>query len=302
MDSGKQFVFALGFFDGVHLGHAALFNMAKKRAKELGASPAVMTFDTHPDSLIKGLPARLINSVPCRVGLINRLFGIDRVLVIHFDREMMTMAPRKFVDWLIKDHGACHFVVGYDFRYGDRGSGTPQTLTAYAENLGLGCDVIDPVMIEGQKVSSTDIRALIEAGEMEKAAEYMGHPHVLEDKVRQGFHLGRTMNLPTVNMRIPEDVLVPRLGVYATRITLEEETYQAVTNVGNRPTFDRREGVTVESYILDFSREVYGSVARVEFLKFLRPERKFENAESLAAAIAKDVESTKAYFGRPVKG
>ena len=152
-------------------------------------------------------------------------------------------------------------------------------------------------MLDGQIVSSTHIRQLIKNGEMEEANRFLGHPHMLSDTVHSGYHLGHRMGTPTINMYFPEGVLVPRHGVYATRVCLEDgSSYVAVTNVGVRPTVSEGERVSVESHLLDYSGNLYGRQARVEFYSFLRPETKFEDMEALSEQIRRDRETARAYF------
>ena len=288
---------ALGFFDGVHLGHAALLERTRQRAAEQGASPSVLSFDTHPDSLVLGREVNLLNSNQGREELIRRLFAIDDVILLHFDRRMMQMPWQEFLDSMLRELRACWVVVGHDFSFGYRGEGTPDKLRAYCEAHSVGCDVIPAVTLDGRVVSSTYIRELISAGDMEQARRFLGHPHTLEDTVRPGYHLGTKMGTPTVNMRFPEGVLVPRHGVYAAEIFLENgEGYHAVTNVGVRPTVSQDETVSVESHLLHYSGDLYGRHIRLEFGRFLRDERRFDSLEELSRQIHADAQAAEAYF------
>ncbi len=299
-DRKRDCVLALGFFDGVHLGHAELLKRTVRRAGELGCESAVMTFDTHPDTLVLGTAVPLINSAPDRAWLIRKYFGIDRVEFFRFTAETMRMPWRDFLDGIRAELGAVHFVVGYDFRFGHRGEGNAALLTEYCRENGLGCDIIDPVVVDGITVSSTYIRTLLEAGDMPRAERFMGHPHILTDVVRQGKRLGRKLGAPTVNMQFAPGVLVPRRGVYAVRAVLAEGAAIAVTNIGVRPTVDSDSTVTVESHLLDFSGNLYGRLVRLEFVRFLRDEMHFSSLEELSAQIAADGERARQIMeGRP---
>ena len=290
-------VVAIGFFDGVHIGHAALLERTKQRALESGAIPSVVSFDVHPDNLVFGGEVKLINSALGREDLIRRLFGIDNVVFLHFNRHMMTMPWEEFIRSLREELNISHVVVGYDFCFGYKGEGTAEKLQEYCAEHGLGCDVIPPVMLDGRTVSSSYIRGLIEDGEMEQARRYLGHPHILTDTVHSGYHLGTKLGAPTINMVFPEGVLVPRHGVYATRVCLEDgASYSAVTNVGVRPTTGSSNAVSVESHLLDYSGNLYGRQARVEFYAFLRGEQKFSSFEELSEQIARDAENAREYF------
>ena len=290
-------VVAIGFFDGVHIGHAALLEKTKQRALESGAIPSVVSFDVHPDNLVFGSEVKLINSALGREDLIRRLFGIDNVVFLHFNRHMMTMPWETFIQALIEELNISHIVVGHDFCFGYKGEGTAEKLRGYCDAHGLGCDVIPAVTLDGRTVSSTYIRTLLENGNMEEARRYLGHPHVLSDTVHSGYHLGSKLGAPTINMVFPEGVLVPRHGVYATRVSLEGgESYCAVTNVGVRPTTGTGNSVSVESHLLDYSGNLYGRQARVEFYAFLRGEVKFSGFEELSEQIARDAETAREYF------
>jgi riboflavin kinase/FMN adenylyltransferase len=294
--SERKRVVALGFFDGVHLGHAALLELTRRRAAELGAAPAVLSFDVHPDTVVRGVEVPLINAAEGRTDLIRRLYGIEDVVFVHFSRAVMHMPWQEFIEDLARETSAVHFVVGYDFCFGWKGEGTGEKLRAYCAAHGMGCDVVPAVKVDGLIVSSTAIRALIAEGDMEAANRMLGHPHSLIDTVHFGYHLGATMGAPTINMQFPQGVLEPKHGVYATKVYPDTgEEHLAVTNVGVRPTFGG-DKVSVESYILDFSGDLYGHRVRVEFYRFLRPEQRFDSPEALSAQIARDAEDTRAYF------
>lgn len=294
----KQKVMALGFFDGIHVGHAALINKIKQRAEETGAEPAVLTFDVHPDNLVFKKTVPLINSAEDRENILIRCFGINDVVVIHFNQRVMHMDWRDFIDELIDEMNLRWIVVGHDFCFGYKGLGTAEKLKAYCAERGVGCDIIPAVCRDGVVVSSTLIRQLIETGEMEKANEYLGHPHTLTDVIRTGYHLGTKMGTPTINMSFPQGVIIPRHGVYAAKAYIDGQEYMSVTNVGIRPTVSDSGNVNVESFLLDFCGNLYGHRARIDFYKFLRPERKFDDVNELAAQIKSDAQTTREYFER----
>ena len=292
----ERTVIALGFFDGLHLGHAALLRRALDRAAALGAVPAILTFDIHPDTFVKGAPVELLNSAEDRSYIARRFFGIERLFYIHFNAETMRLPWSDFMASVTAQYAAAGFVVGHDFRCGWRGEGTAERLSGWCAARGLGCDVIPPVYADGTLVSSTAIRGLVRAGEMEGARRLLGRPHLLTDTVRTGFRIGRTMDFPTVNMRFEEGVLVPPHGVYISRVCLPDGSARgAVTNIGVRPTFDG-DRVTVETHILDYSADLYGARLCVELLHFQRPERRFDGPDALSAQIRADAAAARAYF------
>ena len=295
----KHRAIALGFFDGVHTGHGALLRRVGEVAAERGLVPAAFTFDPHPESVIMGMPMPLLTSPAERADLMRRLYGIRDVIVARFDQRMMRMPWREFViDYLVKENGAAHLVAGHDFHFGYKGEGNPRRLAEKCAALGVGCDIVPKVEREGITISSTYIRTLVAQGEMERANEFLGHPHTLTDRVGHGKKLGSTLGFPTVNLHFPEGVLVPAYGVYATRVWLEDgSSYAAVTNVGVRPTVDDGNRVNVEGYILDFQGDLYGQTIRMEFFRRLRGERKFPSLEALREEVMRNAEQTREYFG-----
>lgn len=290
-------VIALGFFDGVHRGHGELLKKTRQRAEEIGAMPSVLSFDVHPDTLVFKKEVPLINSAIGREDLIRRYYGIDNVVFLHFNQHVMHMPWKEFIDSLIAELNIAWIVVGHDFCFGYKGEGTAARLREYCEGRGIGCDIIPALSVDGRVVSSTYIRELIADGDIETANRFLGHPHTLSDTVHSGYHLGTDLGAPTINMYFPDGVLVPRHGVYATRVIIEDGSgYIAVTNVGIRPTVSSSGRVSVESHLLDYSGNLYGRQARVEFYAFLRGEVKFGSYEELAAQIKKDAASARAYF------
>ena len=291
-------VIALGFFDGVHLGHAALLRLTRRRADELGIPAAVLTFDTHPDTLVYHQPVPLINTLEDRKYLMEEKFSMDEVILAHFDRAMMEMPWESFVeDYLLGELGAKHVVCGHDFSFGYRGQGTPEKLRRLCAQRGVGVNVVDKVSLGGITVSSTHIRQLIRQGDMEAAAQMLGHRHFLSGEVLHGKELGRRLGFPTANLALPEGLIAPAYGVYATLVTLPDgSAHPAVTNVGVRPTVHDQLGRLVEAWILDCTAELYGKKIRVEFFTRLRGEKKFDSLEALREEVLRNAAETRAFF------
>ena len=291
-------VIALGFFDGVHLGHAALLRLTRRRADELGIPAAVLTFDTHPDTLVYHQPVPLINTLEDRKYLMEEKFSMDEVILAHFDRAMMEMPWEAFVeDYLLGELGAKHVVCGHDFSFGYRGQGTPDKLRRLCAQRGVGVNVVDKVSLGGITVSSTHIRQLIRQGDMEAAAQMLGHRHFLSGEVLHGKELGRRLGFPTANLALPEGLIAPAYGVYATLVTLPDgSAHPAVTNVGVRPTVHDQLGRLVEAWILDCMAELYGETIRVEFFTRLRGEKKFDSLEALREEVLRNAAETRAFF------
>ena len=297
MEQTKR-VIALGFFDGVHIGHGALLRRVAERAEALGAIPAALTFDQHPRDLILGRQVPLINIPRDRAWIMEHQYGIAQLTVLPFDQAMMELPWQEFVTQvLVERFQAAWVVAGHDYRFGHRGEGDALRLSQLCAQLGVGCDIIERVELDGRTVSSTHIRTLLEQGEMEQARRFLGHPHILSGPVVHGNQLGRTIGIPTANLVIPPQVLTPAVGVYATRVALPDGTSRlAVTNVGTRPTVEAHGRVTVEPWILDFSGDLYGQEIRVEFYTRLRGERRFDGLEALREEILRNAQQTRRYF------
>ena len=298
MSDRPRRVIALGFFDGVHLGHGALLRRVTEMAGRLDATAAAFTFDRHPAGAITGQNVPLLSAVEDRIWLMRRWYGIQEVIVASFD-AMQRMDWHDFVArYLVEELGVVHVVAGHDFHFGYMGKGNPERLKATCAQLGVGCDIVEKVTRDGITISSTYIRTLIAQGEMERANQFLGHPHILTDRVSHGKRIGSSaLGFPTVNLRVPPGVIVPAHGVYATRVWFDGQCRPAVTNVGVRPTVsDNDQRVTVEGFILDFDGDLYGHQVRMEFYKYLRPERKFASLEELSREIARNAQQTREYF------
>jgi riboflavin kinase/FMN adenylyltransferase len=292
-------VIALGFFDGVHLGHGALLRAVKEAADRLDARPCAFTFDKSPTAVITGQSVPLLSTVEDRVRLMRRHYGIEEVVVAPFD-AMQRMDWEDFVRrYLAEELGVVHVVAGHDFHFGYMGKGNPDRLREKCRELGMGCDIIEKVEQDGITISSTYIRTLVAQGEMERAAQFLGHPHSLTQTVTHGKGIGHSaLGFPTVNLRVPEGVIVPAFGVYATRVWFDGQSRAAVTNVGVRPTVQDNDGrVTVEGFILDFDGDLYSHQVRMEFCKRLRGEQKFPTMQALSDEIRRNAEQTREYFG-----
>ena len=292
----EKTIYALGFFDGVHLGHQALLKACRELASQTGSKAGAVTFATHPETLVAGKAPALINSVEDRKGLL-RAYGMEEILVLTFDRTLQTTHWSSFLTQLA-NAGAAGFVCGDDFRFGSGGLGTAKKLAAFCEKQGLPYRILPQQFLQQVRISSTHIRQLLVAGDVAQAAVFLGHPHLLTGTVIPGRGLGHTMGIPTANLQIPEGVLLPKSGVYACQAWAEGKRYPAVTNIGSRPTVDGHH-VTVEPWLLDFDGDLYGKQISLSFHDFLREEEKFPSLEELKAQILKDAAKTRKIIGNP---
>lgn len=284
---------ALGFFDGVHLGHAALLRRTRAHADAQGLRALALSFDVHPQTAL-GRPTPLLSTPAMREALLRGEFGMDAVEFLHF-AGLMRMPWRQFFDEVLRgQYQARQLICGYDYRFGAGGEGTAEALAALCEERGIGCEIVPPVRLDGTVVSSTHIRKLISRGEVAEAARFLGRPYRLTGSVVHGSGLGRTMGTPTANLAAGE-LLLPGRGVYITRALVGDAAWPAVTNVGERPTVDGS-SLRVESWLPDFDGALYGAELALDFFEFLRPERKFDTLEALRAEIMENAEQARAYF------
>lgn len=286
-------IFALGFFDGVHLGHQALLSECCRLAAEYNCETAAITFEAHPQSLFLKEPPKLINTLQDRNALLLR-YGVDHVYAFPVTENIMSTDWRDFLEMLLECGGA-GFVCGEDFHFGRGGEGNVRKLVEFCKARQLPCSIVPEQLLDEVRIASTHIRNLLEAGALEQAIRFMGHPHVLSGTVVSGRKLGRTIGVPTANLRLPENVVKLPHGVYACKAIVDKKEYLAVTNIGSRPTVGGHH-VTVEPWLLDFEGDLYEKFVILEFHAFLRPEKKFDSLEDLKAEIQKNALQTRKIF------
>lgn len=289
---------ALGYFDGVHLGHRALMQRAVERAAEIGGTSAVFTFDVHPDSIVLGRQVPLLTANAYRRDELKQLGGVDEVIFAHFDSTMQHMDWRDFIHkMLIGRFHAGWIISGRNNRFGYQGRGNAVGMAEECRKAGIGYDCIEDVMVDNIVVSSTYIRQLIAQGDMEQAARFLGHPYTVTGVVGHGRRVGTSvLHIPTVNLALPPEMALPPYGVYATRVLANGQRYEAATNIGVRPTFMDSGAPTIEPHLLDFTGDLYGQLIHVELYQYLRPERRFDNPAELQAAIQENIQQTRAFF------
>ena len=279
----EQTIYALGFFDGVHLGHQALLTACRELAQEKECASAVMTFSTHPLAILTGEPPRRITGSIDRRDLLFS-YGIDIVEERFFDKTTMETPWEDFTEKFLRPAG---LVCGSDFRFGKGGLGTAEVLAGWCEAQGIPCVIVPQQELSGIRISSTHIRSLLEQGDIKEANRFLGHPHRLSGKVIAGKGLGHTWGFPTANLEIPEGLVELPHGVYACTATVDGNTYGAVVNIGTCPTVGG-EKVTVEAMLLDFAGDLYGKKLLLQFFDYLLPEQKFDSLEDLQAEIQKN--------------
>ena len=289
----EKTIYALGFFDGVHIGHQALLLACSHLAQRHSCAAGVATFTIHPDGLVSGKTPALLNTIEDRDRLLLG-FGISKLLEFPFDKQLMDTPWEDFLLQL-RSQGAAGFVCGSDFRFGRRGEGNAALLAEFCKSRSLPYAVVPEQTLEGIRVSSTYIRQLIEQGDIYRANRFLGHPHIISGKVVSGRGLGHTIGIPTANLLLPPELVTPKLGVYACKALVDGTEYLAVTNIGSRPTVGGHQ-VRLESWLLDFSGDLYGKPLFLSFHQFLRPEQKFASLEELKAEIEKNALETRKFF------
>ena len=225
---------------------------------------------------------------------------MDHVVILPFDKKMQTMPWEDFLTFLGETYHARGLVCGHDFRFGNRGHGNADLLQSYCRENAMACRVVDEQVLGGVTISSTHIRTLLETGNVAEANRFLGHPHILTGTVTTGRKLGRTLGIPTANIRLPEETVRLPLGVYACKAWVDGKPYLAVTNIGSRPTVGGHE-TRAESWLLDFDADLYGQPLTLGFYKFLRAEKKFDSLDALREEIMKNAGETRDFFENSTK-
>jgi riboflavin kinase/FMN adenylyltransferase len=279
---------AVGNFDGVHRGHQALVAEALLCAREQRGTAVVLTFDPHPSRVLdpSRAPATLMTLGQKALAL--AALGVDRIAALPFTPTLAAAAPRQFARQVLDQALGVHTViVGTNFRFGRDRAGDVVTLTSLGEEMGFGVRRVPPVLHGGQPISSSRIREALGRGDVVEAAALLGRPYAIEGSIRAGEGRGRTIGIPTANMHSINEI-VPLDGVYACWFQTGERRHPAVTNIGRRPTFGAGSR-TIESHLLDFQGDLYGQIARLEFVERLRAEQRFPGPEALASQIRADI-------------
>lgn len=287
---------AIGNFDGVHLGHQALLKQLIEDAKVRGVEPVVLTFFPHPVEVLK--PEKTLERLTTaqeKLALLGT-YGVAAVLVQTFDKTLAELTPKEFVTrFLVEGLKAKSVHVGNNFCFGKNRSGNTEVLRTLCQEAEIELCLAKEVVSDSKKIGSTEIRKLISEGKVEQAAVHLGRPFFITGNVGHGDKRGREIGFPTANLAVPSDKLLPKNGVYAVSVTWQEETYPAIANVGVRPTFqEKTPKKLVEVHLFDFTHRIYDENLKVEFLKFIRDERKFPSLDALKAQIQQDINQVKA--------
>lgn len=287
---------AIGKFDGIHRGHKELFGCLE-HAREKGLRTAVFTFYPSPAAFFSGHKVKELTTDEEKRILFEQM-GIDYLVEYPFCQETADVAPDVYVkEFLLDKMNGSLIAAGQDVSFGKGGKGDRRLLEKLSEEYGFELVIIDKLKYGEREISSTYVREEILKGNMEKAEQLLGEPFFVSGTVENGKKLGRRLGMPTANLYPPRDKLLPPNGVYFSRVIFKGKTYPAVTNIGSRPTIKDGNRISVETYLLDFEKEIYGENIKVELLHFRRPEQKFDGVEQLRLAVNANISEAETYFG-----
>ncbi|MFG6148869.1 bifunctional riboflavin kinase/FAD synthetase [Halobacillus sp. B23F22_1] len=281
-------VLAVGFFDGIHKGHQRVIFTAKRKAEELGVKSAVMTFDPHPSVVLNHSVkhAKYITPLPEKERILNNA-GIDTLFIVHFDKSLASLSPEQFVENFFVSQNVQHVVAGFDFTFGFKGKGTMKLLPEYAKSR-FTTTTIQQVSEDGEKVSSTRIRDLLDEGELALVNRLLDRPYRITGEVVTGDRRGRTIGYPTANLSLNSEYYMPKVGVYAVKVILGNQEYKGMANLGFKPTFNDEKVKNLEVHIFDFNHDVYGQEIAIDFYNHIRSEVKFNGIEELIRQLKDD--------------
>lgn len=281
-------VVALGYFDGVHLGHQKLMKRNIELSKKYNFTPSVLLFKENTKNKVKDNDAYL-SSLEDKIEILSEM-GIKTFCLINFDKSFMELSPREFVEKIIAEKlNAKIIVVGSDYRFGYKASGDIKLLKEYEKIYSFTTDVVDFEMEdEKDKISSKHLRSLVKEGKISQANKFLGRYYRIKGKVVDGKKRGRTLNFPTANLDLAYPYVIPKDGVYLTRVRIEDEYFYGLTNIGSNPTFETSQDKKIETYIYDFNRNIYGEHIAIDFIEFFRRDYKFSSAEELIEQMDKD--------------
>jgi riboflavin kinase/FMN adenylyltransferase len=288
----------VGVFDGVHRGHQQIVKKLTAGAHANDAPAVVLTFDPHPASVLGGREIKCLTLAEERAELLEKL-GVDVIITERFTRELSMVTAYEFMSRLKRQLGLQQLLIGYDFALGKGREGNAARLTEIGSDLDYRVEVVPALSDESGVISSTEIRKLVEVGNVAEAARLLGRPYSLHGPVIHGDGRGRTIDVPTANIAYSPEKMIPARGIYACWAYLYEKKYQAAVNIGINPTFTPdKQTLNVEAHLIDFRRQIYGEDVRLEFVERLRNELRFESVEKLLDQIWKDIEDTRTLLSK----
>ena len=283
----------VGVFDGVHRGHREIIRKLTADAHAHDAPAVLLTFDPHPASVLTGREIKCLTTPEERVDLLAGL-GVDIVITQRFTPDLSTVPAYDYMSRLKETLGLSHLLIGYDFALGKGREGNANRLTEIGKELTYSVEIIKALSDESGVISSTEIRKLVTTGNVTEAAKLLGYNYSMSGEIIHGAERGRKIGFPTANVDYPKQKVIPSNGIYACHAWLGEEKFMAATNIGFNPTFTpERQIPSLEAYLLDFDRDIYGQNLKLEFVSRIRDELKFDSVEALIHKIHEDVEETR---------
>lgn len=277
---------SLGNFDGVHKGHQKLMKENIKISKAKNLTPSVLLFKENTKNILNG-EREYLTSLEDKIEILKNL-GIECFCLLEFSDKFKDLSPYEFIEEILyKKLNTKYVIVGDNYRFGKMAKGDIKTLKKYEEDFAYKTKVVDFELDEGKIINSTDIRQMVREGKIEKANKDLGHPFKMQGKVIKGAQRGRLLNFPTANLKPSFKYVTAKSGVYFTRVNIDRDFYYALTDIGTNPTFENKK-MKIETYIMDFSKDIYGKNISIEFLEYLRPDYKFDSPEELIAQMEKD--------------
>lgn len=288
-------VITLGKFDGLHRGHELLMENLYAKSSEKGLKSVVFTFDVPPKQRTEGIEGYVLTTNEEKHDIFEAA-GVDYLIECPFTQELMCMSPEEFIRWITEALRVKCIVVGTDFHFGHNRAGDYKVLQEFSHIYDYELVVVNKMQSEGRDISSTYVREEIQQGNIQKANQLLGYEYFVKSMVVHGNQIGRTIGIPTINMILPKEKLLPPLGVYVTRVMIDENWYMGVTNVGRKPTIAGEHPIGVETYIIDFCQNLYDKVLTVQFLDYIRPEMKFPSLDQLKEQMNSDIARARHYF------
>lgn len=278
-------VCAIGYFDGIHLGHQSLLDEVTKISKQTGLKKGIMTFSTQPKSFVRDTPFNYLSSLTEKILYLEEL-DFDYFFIVDFSEEIAKLEPESFINNMIIKNNIKHLVCGFDFKYGFKAMGDVNSLQKYDHNI-LDCTIVPALNIDNHKVSSSLIRDEIAQGNINYVNKLLGHPYYIIGKVIYGKQIGRQLGFPTANIDYLNHQL-PKRGVYAVKVYIDDKIYNGMANIGVNPTVSSLDKKSLEVNIFDFDEDIYHKVIKVEFIKFIRDEVKFNGRDALINQLHSD--------------
>lgn len=297
MDQLPETVAAIGFFDGIHLGHQKVINHAISEAKKRDMESAVITFHPHPSVVLKKdvQHVQYITPLKEKQEILEKL-DVDRLYIITFNKELSSLSPQQFIDDFIIGLNIKHLVAGFDYSFGFKGKGNMKNIAEYTRDK-FTFTTIDKVEMDNEKVSSTKIRGLLQVGNVEEVQRLLGRPLIVSGTVVEGDKRGKKLGYPTANLHIHPDALLPKPGIYAVKVRYKQEYLEGMASLGYNSTFTAdRSDLSMEVNIFDYKNNLYGQQLQVEWWKYVREEIKFDHVEALIDQMADDEREIREFF------